>query len=64
MELANGPSVPTYIRMKWLVFVMAGLVPPSTSFLPNSAKDVDARQRRQAYAVCARQTAAGHDDYR
>src|SRR6202790_1717444 len=36
---------------------------PSTSSSTNGKKDVDARHRRQVYAVCAGQTAmAGHDE--
>src|SRR5216683_1681349 len=36
---------------------------PSTSFNTSGKKDVDARHRRQVYAVCARQTTmAGHDE--
>jgi hypothetical protein len=45
-------------------FVMAGLRPghPRLFSRINSGQDVDARHRRQIYAVCARQTAtAGHD---
>jgi hypothetical protein len=42
---------------------MAGLVPAIHVLLSDSRKDVDARHRRQVYAVCARQTAmAGHDE--
>ncbi len=45
--------------------VMAGLVPAIHVFLLKGRKDVDARHRRQVYAVCARQTAmAGHDETR
>jgi hypothetical protein len=41
---------------------MAGLV-PAIHVLLAAKKDVDARHRRQVYAVCARQTTmAGHDD--
>ena len=41
---------------------MAGLVPAIHVLLVESLKDVDARQRRQVYVVCARQTTvAGHD---
>ena len=41
---------------------MAGLVRPSTTYW-RTKKDVDARHRRQVYAVCAKQTAMpGHDD--
>src|SRR6266550_1676846 len=40
-----------------------GVSRPSTSLLRLWSQDVDARHRRQVYAVCARQTAmAGHDD--
>jgi hypothetical protein len=40
-----------------------GLTRPSTPFLRRDCKDMDARHRRQVYAVCARQTAtAGHDE--
>src|SRR6266446_3053740 len=36
---------------------------PPTSFVPRCFKDVDARERRQVYVVCARQTTIpGHDD--
>src|SRR5579871_5095284 len=36
---------------------------PSTSLYSSRKKDVDARHRRQVYAVCAKQTAkAGHDE--
>src|SRR6266480_4157150 len=36
---------------------------PSTSFVPRCFKDVDARERRQVYVVCARQTTMpGHDE--
>jgi len=43
---------------------MAGLVPAIHVLLFCAIKkDVDARHRRQVYAVCAEQTAmAGHDD--
>jgi hypothetical protein len=41
--------------------VMAGLDPAIHDFL-RKKQDVDARHRRQVYAVCAKQTAmAGHD---
>src|SRR6201986_567822 len=41
---------------------MAGQSRPSTSYLLRVLKDVDARHRRQVYAVCAGLTAlAGHD---
>jgi hypothetical protein len=33
--------------------VMAGLVPAIHVFLLGNPKDVDARQRRQVYVVCA-----------
>jgi len=44
--------------------VMAGLVPAIHVLLSSpSKKDVDARQRRQVYALCAGQAAmAGHDE--
>src|SRR5258708_34186892 len=46
-----------YISSSW-----PGLSRPSTSFLRRCSDDVDARERRQVYAVCARQTAMpGHD---
>src|SRR5882724_4126202 len=39
-----------------------GLSRPSTSFLLRLSQDVDARHRRQVYAVCVKQTAmAGHN---
>jgi hypothetical protein len=42
---------------------MAGLVPAIHLLLKQGKKAVDARQRRQVYAVCAMQTTmAGHDD--
>jgi hypothetical protein len=42
--------------------VMPGLVPGIHDFLA-AWQDVDGRERRQVYAVCARQTALpGHDD--
>ena len=45
-----------------LLLVMAGLVPAIHVFC---YQVVDARHRRQVYAVCARQTAtAGHDEVR
>src|SRR5258708_21189434 len=43
--------------------VMAGLVPAIHVLLVSEHKDVDARERRQVYVVCARQTTVpGHDD--
>jgi hypothetical protein len=43
--------------------VMAGLRPGHPRLLSLKKEDVDARQRRQVYAVCVNQTAmAGHDD--
>jgi hypothetical protein len=45
-----------------LLIVMAGLVPAIHVFTGRK-KDVDARQRRQVYVVCAKQTTmAGHDE--
>jgi hypothetical protein len=45
--------------------VMAGFIPAIHVFDRISKKDVDARHRRQVYAVCAAQTAmAGHDNLR
>ncbi len=42
---------------------MAGLVPAIHVLAYRNKKDVDARHRRQVYAVCARQTGlAGHDE--
>src|SRR5882724_12234933 len=42
---------------------MAGLVPAIHVFCFTRKEDVDARHRRQVYAVCAKQTAmAGHDE--
>ena len=42
--------------------VMAGLVPALHALMLDE-KDVDARDRRQVYAVCEEQTAMpGHDD--
>jgi hypothetical protein len=44
---------------------MAGLDPAIHVFFTVGIKDVDARHRRQVYAVCARQTAmAGYDGKR
>ncbi len=44
--------------------VMAGLV-PAIHVLALQKKDVDARERRQVYAVCVKQTAMpGHDELR
>jgi hypothetical protein len=42
---------------------MAGLIPAIHLFAADQKKDVDARQRRQVYAVCAGWTSlAGHDE--
>jgi hypothetical protein len=63
-ERSNGFDV----MLVLFPFVVAGLVHgssrPSTCSGTSGAKDVDARLRRQVYAVCVKQTAmAGHDDY-
>jgi hypothetical protein len=41
--------------------VMAGLV-PAIHDLTRGTKDVDARDRRQVYAVCEQTAMPGHDD--
>jgi hypothetical protein len=44
-------------------YVTAGLVPAIHVLNASLPKDVDARHRRQVYAVCAKHTAmAGHDE--
>jgi hypothetical protein len=44
-------------------FVMAGLDPAIHEFLEQTKQGVNARQRRQVCAVCAKQTTkAGHDE--
>src|SRR5690349_3105605 len=47
------------VELVLTAFVMAGLGPAIHVFLAHGAKDVDARQRRQVYAVCASLTAGG-----
>jgi hypothetical protein len=42
---------------KGFSFVMAGLDPAIHEFLEQMKQDVDARERRQVYAVCAGLTA-------
>jgi len=46
-----------------MVFVMPGLVPGIHVFLLVCKQDVDSRERRQVYVVCARQTTMpGYDE--
>jgi hypothetical protein len=42
--------------------VFAHMSWPSTSFAKRRKQDVDARHRRQVYAVCAQTAMAGHDE--